>query len=178
MMMNKNYKEKGFTLLEMIISMAIIGVLSIGVITTVNLFLRSLQFSNEQAAIINGLERIFTTLEANIHQIRETNSNQLVIKEDEFGFPNALFSVQSNGSHLQLLFNGSPLSDLLFSNLHFRYYFYIPNTTQEIVQNGGNPAPGIPIALRVVELEGEIFIPRTSKSIPFTKPFFVEYHRR
>lgn len=173
-------KSDGFTLLEMVVAMVLTAILFAGIVTTVSLFIRSMQFSNEQAMIMNELDKLFFNIQDEIQKARVSNSLNYVTNSNVFSFEGQTYQIRRDPDNLYRFYKPSystnePYIKVNFKNLTFRYYYYLPGINKEVVVNSGQPSSGVePGSLRVVEIDG-IILTNSGKEIPIRKSFFIDY---
>jgi prepilin-type N-terminal cleavage/methylation domain-containing protein len=169
--------QKGFTLIELIIVAGLIGLIVSSILTSIMLFIRTLQFTNEQLYLNTELDKIVNTMEVDAKRVKINDPFNYPFTNDIVFLNGNYYAIQPDGSGYRLmrgriLSNLSPFVNLRFSELRFEYRYYVGNS--EIV-SGTRPSSAQPGSLRIIELVGKVILPASKKEMEFYKSFFVEY---
>lgn len=169
--------QKGFTIFELVIVSGLFGLIIASILTSMMLFTRTLQFTNEQLYLNTEYDKLVSVLEAKIKRMKAKEAMNNSLSDDMLLVGGTYYRIVRQGSDYYLM-HGTNLTNmrllvkLRFKELKFQYRYYIGN--QEITTSS-RPLSATPGSLKVVELIGKVILPASNKEADFYKSFLVEY---
>ncbi len=167
-MKKRNFFEKGFTLVELLIVIALIAILSVAVLATINPIeqtnkARDAKFKNDAAEVLGALERFYASQNAYPWNIGIAPSGVAVSSTSKvaIGSTNVLFGVRDAGSSAGVLITTSELKSSFMGKEPFatdsdavdQMYIYHNGTDSNYVcfvpkasanrKTGGGPNPNL-----------------------------------